>query len=58
MAPGDLERAGREIVRGASFDNNIICVDEKTTIVVDSAADRLWLSDSGNDRVVVYRVMR
>ena len=25
---------------------------------VDSAADRLWLSDSGNDRVVVYRVMR
>ena len=25
---------------------------------VDSAADRLWLSDSGNNRVVVYRVMR
>ncbi len=25
---------------------------------VDSAGDRLWLSDSGNDRVVVYRVTR
>ncbi len=37
----DVERAGRDIVRGASFDNNLICVDEKTTIVVDSVADRL-----------------
>jgi acyl-CoA reductase-like NAD-dependent aldehyde dehydrogenase len=37
----DLSRAGRDIVNGASFDNNIICTDEKTTIVVDSAADRL-----------------
>ena len=37
----DLSKAGRDIVNGASFDNNIICVDEKTTIVVDSAADRL-----------------
>jgi acyl-CoA reductase-like NAD-dependent aldehyde dehydrogenase len=25
----DLEQAGRDIVRGASFDNNIICTDEK-----------------------------
>ena len=37
----DVEQAGRDIVRGASFDNNLICVDEKTTIVVDSVADRL-----------------
>jgi acyl-CoA reductase-like NAD-dependent aldehyde dehydrogenase len=37
----DVEQAGRDIVRGASFDNNIICVDEKTTIVVDTVADRL-----------------
>jgi aldehyde dehydrogenase len=27
-----------EIVNGASFDNNIICVDEKTTFVVESVA--------------------
>jgi len=37
----DIESAGRDIVAGASFDNNIICVDEKTTIVVDTVADRL-----------------
>ncbi|MEW5990012.1 MAG: aldehyde dehydrogenase family protein [Chloroflexota bacterium] len=37
----DIERAGRDIVRGASFDNNIICTDEKVVLVVDSVADRL-----------------
>jgi acyl-CoA reductase-like NAD-dependent aldehyde dehydrogenase len=37
----DIDQAGRDIVRGASFDNNVICVDEKTTIVVDTVADRL-----------------
>jgi acyl-CoA reductase-like NAD-dependent aldehyde dehydrogenase len=37
----DVEQAARDIVRGASFDNNIICVDEKTTIVVDTVADAL-----------------
>lgn len=37
----DLELAGREIVRGASFDNNLICTDEKVAIVVRSVADRL-----------------
>jgi acyl-CoA reductase-like NAD-dependent aldehyde dehydrogenase len=37
----DVEAAGRDIVLGASFDNNVICTDEKTTIVVDTVADRL-----------------
>ncbi len=37
----DVEGAGRSIVKGASFDNNVICTDEKTTIVVDTVADRL-----------------
>jgi propionaldehyde dehydrogenase len=37
----DVEQAGRDIVAGASFDNNIICTDEKTTIVVDTVGDRL-----------------
>ncbi|HSK07330.1 MAG TPA: aldehyde dehydrogenase, partial [Acidimicrobiia bacterium] len=37
----DIENAGRAIVKGASFDNNVICTDEKTTIVVDTVADRL-----------------
>lgn len=37
----DVEKAGRDIVAGASFDNNVICTDEKTAIVVDTVADRL-----------------
>ncbi len=44
----DIETAGRDIVRGASFDNNVICTDEKTTIVVDSVADRLVLAMAAN----------
>lgn len=40
----DIERAGKDIVRGASFDNNVICVDEKTTIAVTSIADQLLQS--------------
>jgi acyl-CoA reductase-like NAD-dependent aldehyde dehydrogenase len=43
----DVEAAGRAIVRGASFDNNVICTDEKTTIVVDSVADRLVQAMTG-----------
>ncbi|MTH45913.1 aldehyde dehydrogenase family protein [Intestinirhabdus alba] len=37
----DLARAARSIVQGASFDNNIICADEKVLIVVDGVADEL-----------------
>lgn len=37
----DVERAGRDIVRGASFDNNVVCTDEKVAIVIDTVADRL-----------------
>jgi len=37
----DLDRAARDIVLGASTDNNIICVDEKEVLVVASVADRL-----------------
>jgi acyl-CoA reductase-like NAD-dependent aldehyde dehydrogenase len=37
----DIDKAGRDIVAGASFDNNVICTDEKTTIVVQRVADEL-----------------
>ena len=37
----DIEKAAQAIVRGASFDNNIICADEKVLIVVESVADAL-----------------
>jgi len=37
----DLRQAGRDIVRGASFDNNIICTDEKEVFAVAAIADEL-----------------
>ncbi len=37
----DLEQAGRGIVRGASFDNNVVCIDEKEVLAVASIADDL-----------------
>jgi aldehyde dehydrogenase len=37
----DIDQAARDIVLGASFDNNIICVLEKEIIVVESVADAL-----------------
>ncbi len=40
----NLDQAGRDIVAGASLDNNIICVDEKEVFVVDQAADGLLAS--------------
>jgi acyl-CoA reductase-like NAD-dependent aldehyde dehydrogenase len=37
----DVERAARDIIRGASFDNNLVCIDEKIVLAVDTIADRL-----------------
>lgn len=37
----DIEKAGKDIVAGASFDNNIICICEKEIFVVESVADKL-----------------
>ena len=37
----DIERAAAAIVGGASFDNNIVCVDEKEVIAVESIVDDL-----------------
>src|SRR5450830_506478 len=37
----DIEKAGRDIVFGHSFDNNVICTDEKEVIAVASIADAL-----------------
>ena len=55
----DIAKAGRDIVYGAGFDNNIICVDEKELFVVDAVADELiktmrfagaYLADQGELR--------
>ncbi len=36
----DLVRAAESVYTGASFDNNIVCADEKEVIVVDQVADQ------------------
>ncbi|MCA9707491.1 MAG: aldehyde dehydrogenase EutE [Myxococcales bacterium] len=40
-ATADIDKAARDVVLGHSFDNNVICVDEKECIVVESVADPL-----------------
>lgn len=40
----DLEKAAKDIVDGASFDNNLPCIAEKEVIVVENAADYLIFS--------------
>ncbi len=37
----DIDQAAQDIVTGASFDNNVVCVLEKEIVVVDSVADPL-----------------
>jgi acyl-CoA reductase-like NAD-dependent aldehyde dehydrogenase len=37
----DLAKAGRDIVAGASFDNNVVCICEKEVLAVEGIADRL-----------------
>jgi len=37
----DLRKAARDIVSGASLDNNVLCIAEKEIIVVESVADEL-----------------
>ena len=35
----DLDRAGRCVVQGAAYDNNLLCIGEKEVFVLDSVAD-------------------
>ena len=51
----DIARAARDIVYGASFDNNIICADEKEIIVVASVADQLKAEMAKNKAVELTR---
>lgn len=37
----DIKKAAQSIYSGASFDNNIVCCDEKVIICVDEVADQL-----------------
>jgi aldehyde dehydrogenase len=37
----DIEQAAADIIKGASFDNNLVCILEKEIIAVDAIADQL-----------------
>lgn len=46
-------KAAKDIVDGASFDHNVLCIAEKCVIVVDSIADRLMDNMQKNDAFLV-----
>jgi acyl-CoA reductase-like NAD-dependent aldehyde dehydrogenase len=49
----DIDRAAREIIRGASFDNNVVCVCEKETLVVAGKARELVSAFDSHGAVVL-----
>ncbi len=49
----DIAQAGRDIVRGASFDNNIICTDEKEVFAVAAIADELKRAMCANGAIEI-----
>jgi len=49
----DIAHAARGIIRGSSFDNNLVCTDEKEVLVVDSKADELLRSMESAGAVVL-----
>ncbi|MCE5252044.1 aldehyde dehydrogenase EutE [bacterium] len=40
----DIEKAAVDIIRGATFDNNLLCIAEKEVFVVESVFDRFMLA--------------
>ena len=49
----DIVHAGRSIVAGASFDNNMVCTDEKEVLAVESIADDLVKAMAANGAYVL-----
>jgi acyl-CoA reductase-like NAD-dependent aldehyde dehydrogenase len=49
----DVDKAARDIVFGSSFDNNVICTNEKECLVVASVADDLIKAMTYNGAVLV-----
>lgn len=51
----DIAKAAHDIVTGASFDNNIICVEEKEVLVVESVADELIKAMQQHNAVLIEK---
>ena len=52
----NIDKAGRDIVLGASTDNNIICTDEKEVLCVTMVADGLIKAMTRSGAVLIDRV--
>ena len=51
----DIENAAIEIMNGASFDNNILCNEEKACICIRSISDKLLSAFSRNNTMVLSK---
>src|SRR5436190_3334818 len=51
----DIDKAARDVVFGASFDNNVICTDEKECLVVSSVADKLIKAMTYNGAMLITK---
>ncbi|MCI8483070.1 MAG: aldehyde dehydrogenase EutE [Lachnospiraceae bacterium] len=60
----NIEKAGKDIIDGCCFDNNLPCIAEKEVIVVDSAADYLIFNMKKNgayevkDPVIIDKLVK
>ncbi|MHB1355132.1 MAG: aldehyde dehydrogenase family protein [Anaerolineae bacterium] len=56
----DIDEAARGIIRGASFDNNILCTDEKEIFCVAAVADKLMaaLKEQGAFEIASWQLNR
>ena len=56
----DLDKAARGIVAGASFDNNVICTDEKEVFAVEKIFDKLMdkMEAAGAVRIRNHQITR
>jgi aldehyde dehydrogenase len=51
----DIEKAAHDIVTGSSFDNNVICVEEKEVLVVETVADALIKAMQQHNAVLIEK---
>ena len=49
----NIAKAARDIIAGATFDNNILCIAEKEIFVVDSVADQLLAELEKNNSYIL-----
>ena len=52
----DLKRVAKDIINGASFDNNLPCTSEKAIVALDSIADSLLEAMTNENAQLVYDI--